>query len=331
MVFKAFTTVRAPDFPAGLTWLSSEPLSLAKLRGKPVLIDIFTYSCINCRRTFPHLQRWHETYAKHGLTIIGVHTPEFTFEKDESRVKQALREAGISYPVVLDPDYKIWHAYANRYWPRKFLIDREGKVVYDHAGEGAYAETEFAIQKELKAMGVKDLPAIGPDDSIGGRVCYRTTPEMYLGYLRGRLGNKEDFYPEAETAFTDPLKHEDDVVYLHGHFNVYGEYLEHARKLSAPHEYLRIKYSAFSVNGVFGSANGATSLVELELDGKPLSSDFAGDDVVITSEGKAELLVRDHRMYSLVRAGVHHHGVLTMRVLSGNLQAYSLTFGSCEE
>jgi len=331
MVFKAFTSVRAPEFPSDLTWISSDPLSLARLRGKPVLLDFFTYSCVNCQRTFSHLQRWHELYAKHGLTIIGIHTPEFAFEKDPSRVRQALREAGITYPVVLDPDYKIWHAFANRYWPRKFLLDRDGRVVYDHAGEGAYAETEFEIQKQLKALGVKDLPAIGPDDSIGGRVCYRTTPELYLGYLRGRLGTKEDFYPEAETAFTDRGTYEDDTVYLHGHFAVHGEYIAHTRTLSAAHEYIRLKYSAFSLNAVLGASDAATSVVLVELDGKPVPEDFLGEDVVLRADGVTELLVRDHRMYSIIRSSVYHKGIVTLRVMSGNLEAYAFTFGSCEE
>lgn len=150
-----FGKIHAPELPNGLVWFNSAALSMHELRGKPVLIDFWTYSCVNCLRTIPHVQGWHEKYQKAGLTVIGVHSPEFDFEKDEKNVARAITEFGITYPVVLDPDFAIWNLYANKYWPHAFLVDHRGVVVYEHAGEGAIMETEHAIASALQAAGVK--------------------------------------------------------------------------------------------------------------------------------------------------------------------------------
>src|SRR5688572_7548455 len=130
-------------------YINSEPITLADLRGKVVLVDFWTYSCINCIRTIPYLNAWHEKYADNGLVIVGVHTPEFEFEKDYNNVKAAVEKFDIQYPVAQDNEKGTWEAYENRYWPRKYLIDNEGYVRYDHIGEGAYAETEKVIQSLL--------------------------------------------------------------------------------------------------------------------------------------------------------------------------------------
>lgn len=331
MFLHKMTKTRAPEFPKGLEWKNSDPLKMKDLRGKVVLIDIWTYSCVNCVRTLPHLKRWHETYADKGLVIIGVHTPEFDFEKDPENVEEAMREFGIKYPVVLDSENKIWNLYANKYWPRKFLINKEGYIVYDHAGEGGYAETEHMIQKALKEIGVKDLPAIGPDDSVGGSVCYRTTPETYLGYLRGHVGNMHEALPDTEESFTDEKEHRDDTPYLHGHWKVAAEYVEHTKKLSASNEYLTLKYSAFSVNLVMGTTDGKTAVVELELDGLPVPKDFAGADVRYGKDGKAEITIREPRMYRLVNAKVYHRGTLKLKTAAGNVRMFAFTFGGCVE
>ncbi len=325
------TKVRAPEFPKGLTWLNSKPLKLSDLRGKVVLIDFWTFSCVNCQRTLPHVKRWYKTYKDKGLVIIGVHSPEFAFEKEELNVKAAMAEAGIEYPVVLDPKFAVWNLYANKYWPQKYLVNSTGYIVYDHAGEGAYAQTELEIQKALTEIGVKDLPAIGPDDSISGSVCYRTTPETYLGYLRGHIGNMGDVLPDMEEAFTDKGAHKDDVPYLHGHFKIAAEYVEHSRATALPNEYLALKYSAFSVNLVFGTADGKTATIEVELDGKPLPEDMKGEDVRIKKDGRAELIVKDGRMYKIVNAKVYHRGTLKLKMVSGQPRMFAFTFGGCVE
>lgn len=321
--------VHAPEFPPRLKWFNSEPLRMKKLLGKPVLIDFWTYSCVNCIRTLPHVNAWHEKYADMGLTIIGVHTPEFEFEKDPDNVARAIKKYKISYPVVLDPNYKIWNLFTNRWWPRKFLIDAQGQIIYDHVGEGGYAETEQAIQQALSQTGVKEFPGIKPDVSVGGGICYRTTPETYLGYMRGRFGNAHDMIPNAESVFTDGDAKEEDLVYLHGHWKLGVESLKHDRKLSAASEYLSLKYSAFSVNLVAGSTNRRSAVLEVELDSQPLPEDMAGEDVVIEG-GKALLKITQHRLYRVIDSDTYHRGTLRLKTPSDNLELFAFTFGGCK-
>lgn len=319
--------MHAPEFPDGLVWLNGGSLMMRKLAGKPVLIDFWTYSCVNCQRTLPHLKRWHETYAKLGLTIIGVHTPEFAFEKEEKNVAKAIKRYDIPYPVVLDNDYAVWNLYANRWWPRKFLVDKDGVIVYDHVGEGGYAETEHAIQQALMDCGVKKFPDVPPDSGVGGAVCYRTTPELYLGYLRGVFGNAGQFLPDAEEAFTDMAsEHDDDVPYLHGHWRIANEYVEHVKTLSAATEYLLLKYSAFGANLVLGAEKACE--VDIELDGLPLGEDMMGDDVIMKG-GRSVVMVKEARMYRLTKAQVYHRATLKLKVKTAGLRMYAFTFEGC--
>lgn len=330
MFLHRFGKVKAPEFPKDLIWLNGKPLTMKRLQGKVVLIDFWTYSCVNCIRTIPHLKKWHDLYTKKGLVIIGVHTPEFSFEKEIENVETAIKKFGISHPVVLDNDYKIWNAYTNRWWPRKFLIDSQGSVVYDHIGEGGYAETELAIQRALNLIGVKDLPPVEPDASIGGGICYRTTPETYLGFMRGKYGNVSDFTPDADIVFTDVAEHEDDVAYLHGHWKISGEYVTHTQKTAYASEYLALKYSAFSVNLVLGLNARKTGEIEIELDGRPLPEDMSGRDVKIGKDGKAKVTIKNNRMYQLVDADTYHKGTLKLKVKDNNVQMYAFTFGGCK-
>ncbi|CAN7428655.1 thioredoxin family protein [Trinickia sp. LjRoot230] len=139
----------APEFTHLDKWLNSQPLTLHALRGKVVLIDFWTYTCINCIHTLPYVERWHEQYKDQGLVVIGVHTPEYPFERSTENVEAAIRRFGLRYPVAQDNDYATWNAYQNRYWPAFYLVDKRGHVVYRHFGEGSYAETEAQIQRAL--------------------------------------------------------------------------------------------------------------------------------------------------------------------------------------
>jgi thiol-disulfide isomerase/thioredoxin len=139
----------APEFTGIEKWLNSEPLSMQQLRGKVVLIDFWTYTCINCVNTLPHVKHWHQKYKDQGLVVVGVHTPEYAFERSTENVKKALTRFQISYPVAQDNRYATWSAYSNRYWPAVYLIDRKGRIAYTHFGEGQYAQTEAAIQALL--------------------------------------------------------------------------------------------------------------------------------------------------------------------------------------
>ncbi len=138
-----------PEFQGISQWLNSSPLSIANLKGSVVLIQFWTFACINCQRTLPYIVQWHQKYAKHGLKVIGIHTPEFAFERDVNNIKRALQHHQITYPVPLDNDYKTWNAYSNQYWPHLFLANRQGLLQYDHIGEGAYDTTEQTIRTLL--------------------------------------------------------------------------------------------------------------------------------------------------------------------------------------
>jgi len=141
---------QAPEFKSNTPWVNTKPLSLEALKGKVVIVDFWTFSCRNCINTFPHLKEWHKNYSDDGLVIVGVHSPEFRFERDIGNLKEAITSHGIEYPVVQDNDFRIWNAYNNQYWPSKYLIDKNGVIRYTHIGEGAYEETEDWIVRLLE-------------------------------------------------------------------------------------------------------------------------------------------------------------------------------------
>ena len=178
-----------PPLTGAATWLNSEPLTPEGLRGKVVLIDFWTYSCINCLRALPYVTAWHEQYKDHGLVVIGVHTPEFAFEKDEGNVRRATENLGIAYPVALDNDYTIWRAFKNRYWPAHYFIDAEGRIRGHHFGEGEYDRSEALIRRLLADAGAKDLPPpLGGVEAEGVQSASDFSkvgsPETYVGYGR---------------------------------------------------------------------------------------------------------------------------------------------------
>jgi thiol-disulfide isomerase/thioredoxin len=145
----ASNSKRLPEFQGISQWLNSSPLSIASLKGSVVLVQFWTFACINCQRTLPYIVQWHQKYAGQGLKVVGIHTPEFAFERDVNNIKRALQQHQITYPVPIDNDYKTWNAYSNQYWPHLFLADRQGLLQYDHIGEGAYNTTEQTIRKLL--------------------------------------------------------------------------------------------------------------------------------------------------------------------------------------
>ncbi|OGL70868.1 hypothetical protein A3C17_02835 [Candidatus Uhrbacteria bacterium RIFCSPHIGHO2_02_FULL_53_13] len=311
--------VNAPEFPANLSWLNSKPLSLKKLKGQVVLIDFWTYSCVNCLRTLSHVQKWHKTYAEKGLVIIGVHTPEFAFESDARNVRQAVDDLGIGYPVVLDAKYEVWNLYANHWWPRKLLIDKSGKVVYDHIGEGDYAKTEEVIQRTLVAAGAKRMPKIAPDDgTTNGDVCLPITPETYLGYERGRYLNP-NVDARQKKMYRDGRRARDDRPVLEGTWKVMGEYAESFGGS------LRLPYMAGEVNVVMDPGTHDAVEVEVWRNGEPVPHAAAGDDVSFMQRASV-VHVDAPRMYRLMNAPTHEEGVLELRVGEG-ARLYAFTFG----
>ena len=187
--------IHAPEI--GRTWINASAATLRQLRGQVVLVDFWDYTCVNCIRTLPYIREWYRRYRHLGLTVIGVHTPEFHFAREPEHIRRAAQEFGLEYPIVLDNDYEIWQAYSNRCWPAKYLIDKDGYVRYYHFGEGSYSQTEEAIQKLLREIHPQvTLPALmepGLEADRPGTRCLPVTPELYLGFSRGQLGNESGY------------------------------------------------------------------------------------------------------------------------------------------
>jgi thiol-disulfide isomerase/thioredoxin len=320
----------APEFPKGITWLNSPPLTLKSLRGKVVLVDFWEYTCVNCIRTFPYLKEWHQRYKDKGLVIIGVHTPEFAFARQVDNVRRAATGFGFQYPIAIDSDYKIWNSFHNQYWPAKFLIDKKGKIRATHFGEGGYGNTEAQIQALLKEVNPKaTLPplmeALRPEDRDGA-VCYRVTPELYAGSLRGELGSRPG---SGASLYADPGTHEDGVIYPHGAWEQGRETLMHTRQTPTPTDYIALKYHALGVNAVLKPERDQPIRLYVEHDGKPVASDDKGDDIRYDGDGKSYVLVDQPRMYNLIKNAKFAQRELKLLTADEGLGLYSFTFVSC--
>jgi thiol-disulfide isomerase/thioredoxin len=227
--------VKGPEFAQISGYINTpnnSPITLSSLKGKVVLVDFWTYSCINCIRTIPHLNDWNQKYADKGLVIVGVHSPEFEFEKNYDNVKAAVQRFGITYPVILDSDHGTWNAYGNQYWPRDYLIDSQGYIRDNHIGEGGYDQTEKAIQlllaERASQMGMKEISfntkptEIKPRSLQSVDLNQSTTPEIYLGYSKARapIGNPEGFKPDQTVSYSIPpnTNFQPSIVYLQGYW-----------------------------------------------------------------------------------------------------------------
>lgn len=324
--------VRAPEL--GAIWLNSEPVELRNLRGRAVLIDFWDYTCVNCLRTLPYVVEWHKRYVDKGLSVIGVHTPEFSFAANDKFVKAAVERFGIRYPVVLDNGYAIWHAYANRYWPAKYLIDKNGYIRFFHFGEGDYAETEQAIQSLVREIfpNAELPPVMEPlrDTDKSGAVCYRTTPELYLGNKRGKAGNPSGFLHENEDRagkYSLPEKVDADKFYLTGEWLSKEEFVKSAANGAAPSSIV-LYYTGKEANLVMAPESEPHEL-ELMHAGEPLTSDELGEDAQRTSDGRSIVRVDSPRMYNLVRNPGMKQKLLQLVTRKPGLECYAFTFTSC--
>jgi thiol-disulfide isomerase/thioredoxin len=299
-----------------------------------VLIDFWDYTCVNCLRTLPYVQSWHERYYDKGLTVIGVHTPEFTFAQYEHNVERAVRDLGLTYPVVIDSNYELWKAFANRYWPTKYLLDGDGYLRYAHFGEGAYGETEQAIQELLReiAPGLELPPIMEPvrETDLPGAVCLPPSPELYLGHRRGRIGNKNGFREDEIADYSFGGKLEEGQFYAQGRWASTAEYFESA---AAGDNRLTVKYSAAAVNLVLASPRAPSCEVVIRQDGKPLSRAQATPDVRFRpGRGGGEesfVLVEQPRMYRLLDNGTFGTHTLELICPQPGLAAFAFTFTTC--
>ncbi len=333
-------------------WINSDPLTIEQLRGKVVLVDFWTYTCINCIRTFPFLKLWNSRYADDGLVILGVHTPEFDFEKDYENVRQATRDNGIIWPVAQDNKYGTWEAYNNRAWPAKYLIDRNGVVRYSHFGEGKYAETEEQIRTLLVEAGA-DLPddLVLPEDqeldpAFLNALDAEVTPELYAGYERNfstiMTGIRpyviqEAFYqnPDAVVNFVSPESLDPHFIYFDGPWLVGSEHAKHARTTNenSDHEdFIALNYSAKSVNAVLTSDSGQEYRVRVTLDGEYLTEANKGLDIRIAEDGESYLLVDEPRLYEIIDNPYYtQRKELRLSSNSADFGLFAFTFGVYQE
>ena len=317
----------APDLSKISGYINTNPIKISDLKGKVVLIDFWTYSCINCIRTIPYLNAWYEKYADKGLVIVGVHTPEFEFEKNYDNVKAAVEKFGIKYPVVQDNDKGTWEAYQNRYWPHKYIVDDEGYIRYDHIGEGGYADTEKVIQSLLAEHAASKGANITIDKSVSnpqnaqsvdfGKI---NTPELYFGYqyARAPLGNLEGFKPDQVVKYTIPTDANNltpNAIYLEGEWKNNAD----SMVLQSDSGRIMLIYSAKAANIVAGSHGQ----VQVSEDGASVTAKSRGSDV--SEDG--QLVINNQRLYNIAKHEQYGEHTLVLDIKGRGFQIYTFTFG----
>jgi thiol-disulfide isomerase/thioredoxin len=279
------------------------------------LVDFWTYTCINCIRTLPYIRAWNEKYADKGLVIIGVHSPEFEFEKKPENLAKAITDYKLQYPIMQDNDFATWRAYENRYWPAKYLVDAQGKIRYTHFGEGNYDETESQIQKLLKEsdQSLQFETALNQDYKIETK-----TPELYLGYGRLEAINvKESIATDKIVQYTpelkSPLKNTFD---FNGKVLISEEYANPTANTS-----LRLRYDSREVFLVMKAKTGV-SQVRILLDGKAVPIEYAGEDL---KDG--QVVISSDRLYKLIKSPRQEEHTLTIEFLDDQTELFAFTFG----
>jgi len=314
----------APDLVGIAHYLNTTPEELTEeIKDKVVLYDIWTYSCINCVRTLPYITAWNDKYADQGLLIVGIHSPEFEFEKDPKNVEMAIGKYGIKYPVVLDNDMKTWKAFENNYWPRKYIADHEGYIRYDHIGEGDYQETEKIIQQLLEerstSLGIEmtsNAPLVDIEEFE--HTMFRT-PELYFGYKfaqnRNQLGSEEGFQPGKTISYSEPDNIDLHKFYLTGDWKNYDDSMELISETGT----IKLLYNAKEVNIV--TENDAE--LKIFLDGDPIPAEYAGKDITSVNT----LQVTEAGLYNIIDSESSASHVMEIKVTGEGFQIFTFTFG----
>jgi thiol-disulfide isomerase/thioredoxin len=301
-----------PGFDGATEWLNSEPLDAADLDGKVVLVDFWTYTCINWLRTLGYVRAWSEKYADRGMALVSVHTPEFWFEHDVDNIRKAVEDLDVEFPIAVDSDYAIWRAFANRYWPALYIADAEGRIRHHQFGEGGYEECELIIQQLLRDAGREDVPSglvSVPDEGIEAQADWSTleTPETYLG-----SNQAQNF-----------VRGEPDELDLN-HWSLTGDWAvePHASILNEPNGQIRFRFHARDVNLVLRAQEPPVPF-RVFIDGQP-PGEARGLDV--DREGRGTLV--EPRLYQLIR----QHGPIEDRTFeitfdAPGVEGYSFTFG----
>jgi thiol-disulfide isomerase/thioredoxin len=342
--------IKAPEFAqvdGYINTYNNSPLTLSSLKGKVVLVDFWTYSCINCIRTIPYINDWNQKYADKGLVIVGVHSPEFEFEKNYDNVKAAVQRLGITYPVILDSDHGTWNAYGNQYWPRHYLIDNQGYIRDNHIGEGGYDQTEKAIQSLLAEraaqMGMKEISfdtkpttMIKQNSLQSVDLRQATTPEIYVGYDKARapIGNPEGFKPSQTISYSisPNTSFKPSIVYLQGNWKNNPDNME----LQSDTGRIALVYYAKSANMVAGGKGGGIVSNDNDKQGEVgvhgqaaatltsnMSNKSLGED--LSSDGSFR--IDGQRLYNLAMHNDYNAHSIIIDVNGKGFQLYTFTFG----
>jgi thiol-disulfide isomerase/thioredoxin len=317
-------TVKAPNLVGISHYLNTSSEELAKkMKDKVILYDIWTYSCINCIRTLPFITSWDEKYSDQGLLIIGIHSPEFEFEKDPQNVKIAIEKYGITYPVVMDNSMETWKAFENNYWPRKYIADHKGNLRYDHIGEGGYQETEKIIQQLLDERAIAmNIENISKNKLVAIEEFEHTlfrTPELYFGYKfaqnRNQLGSDEGFQPERIVKYNEPKNIQLNKFYPIGNWKNHQDSME----LTESKGMIKLSFNAKEVNIV--TKNNAQ--LEIFLDGVPLTKKQAGSDISFGNR----IDVSSAGMYNIISSKTSTSHTMEILIDGKGFQAFTFTFG----
>jgi len=316
-----------PSLNGAVQWLNSEPLTAEQLKGKVVLIDFWTYSCINCLRSLPYVKAWAAKYHDSGLVVIGVHSPEFAFEHNVDNVKKAIKDLGINYPVAVDNNFALWRNFNNQYWPAHYFVDAQGRIRYHHFGEGDYAHSEQVIQQLLKEAG-KTLPTGGtaaPINAVGSQLAQDSSdmnsPETYVGYNRAQnFASPEDGVADKAQDYSTPAQLSLNQWSLQGNWTIGGE----NTTLNTANGSISFRFHARDLHLVLGPAQAGKNVrFRVTIDGKAPEANH-GTDIAADGTG----VITEQRLYQLVRqqGDVQDH-TFTIEFLDAGAQAYAFTFG----
>lgn len=305
----------APEIIPGGDWINSDPLQISSLRGKVVLIDFWTYTCINCIRTLPYLKEWNEKYKEKGLVIIGVHSPEFEFEKNVNNLRKAISDYEITYPIVQDNDFSTWSAYSNRYWPAKYLIDKDGEVRYFHFGEGDYDTTEKVIQELLKDAGNEVSVQI---NNMEQDIKYsELSHETYLGSLRMDYLHPNGKVSNGEKSFILEKNIPKNKFSLGGKWIVSDEH-----STSTANSTLEYNFNASKVFLVMRSNNETPKEIKVYLDGKLIPESQSGIDIK-----NGTITINSDRLYDLINIDEIENHTLRLEFQDEGVEVFAFTFG----
>ncbi|MFL6433921.1 MAG: thioredoxin family protein [Nitrososphaeraceae archaeon] len=342
--------IKAPEFAqvdGYINTYNNSPLTLSSLKGKVVLVDFWTYSCINCIRTIPYINDWNQKYADKGLVIVGVHSPEFEFEKNYDNVKAAVQRLGITYPVILDSDHGTWNAYGNQYWPRHYLIDNQGYIRDNHIGEGGYDQTEKAIQSLLAEraaqMGMKEISfdtkpttMIKQNSLQSVDLRQATTPEIYVGYDKARapIGNPEGFKPSQTISYSisPNTSFKPSIVYLQGNWKNNPDNME----LQSDTGRIALIYYAKSANMVAGGKGGGIVSNDNDKQGEvgvhgqaaaTLTSNMSNKSLGEDLSTDGSFRIDGQSLYNLAMHNDYNAHSIVIDVKGKGFQLYTFTFG----